>query len=157
MDYQQILKRIKNTGKISSKDDIYFEHIYDILNDLFDYSHQAYMRGTKRFNNWKILWFPKLKYKHYGEERPGTKNWLNYLNIDKTIFYEDARNGNTTPDYKYWNNRNLERAVFAGVRENRLLYKFFGIFQFCKINGSLRIYERISDEMDLNEWILDKR
>jgi hypothetical protein len=161
LDYQKKLEEIRKIGIISTDDDIHFEHIYDVLNELFDYKYKLYQGGTKKFNNWKVLWFPKLIFNYYGEKRPLAKKWKNWFKDSKQdLLFEEYLEGTTDGEYSYWENIKLERAVFVVFIDNnirKLCYKFYGIFRFKKHEENTSVFERISTELDIEKWIKDKR
>ena len=136
------IEKIISKGTLSSKDDIEFKYIVEILK-LFNINVKMWMKGSYILNNNEGIMFTKASATDWADE------------IDDNYFYEIYKTSNThiEKENKYWGNKKIY--IF---RKNKNNYKFLGVFQqdmkrldelFANKIYNKRPYKKIDDILKL--------
>jgi hypothetical protein len=152
-EYEKNILKIKESKKLKISDSIGFKKI-QVTNDIFNMNISAgYLQHGKssfKIANNKNIWFPHLT---------KNKSWENTINEDWSIINEKYK-GEDKKKYEYnpkLHDKNIEIYTFAKYRNNlgEISYRFIGIFIFKEKGQNAFVYEKISDEIDFQEFFKD--
>lgn len=137
--------------EIRVSDNYRFPYSVHAINACFGKNYKGYQRATMcPYDNRQIgfAWFPKLAIQKDGDTvaQDPVYGYINTLSADGMTIYES----HSGADGRF---EDCIRHVFVKPDKNAP-YRFVGNFRkdMDKSTGSLSIYKRISDTMDLSEW-----
>ena len=152
---------LKEKSHLSIKDNITFQYIKDITNNVFGRSYKGFQRGFLKDIYPKInLWCPKLAIDKNGVKTAPSKGWLNTLSDDWLYIYEHNEQKELSHlNLDYEKEQNILRAVFARYHDHLGInrYRFVGLFQFDHMKDfETSVYKRVKDEIEISKLDLPR-
>ena len=135
--------------KINVADHIAFHKSVDILNKCFGKEYKAWMKATYFLSDNEMVWFPKRALLENGQYVAQNKAFgcINTISSDGMEIQERHSSACGAIDV-------LWRYVFM-KSERKQEYRFVGIFSkdYEKSSNEIAVYRKVSDELDLSQWI----